>query len=214
MNEHILVVFPHPDDEAFGVAGTIAQLTNRGVPVTYICLTLGEMGRNMGIPPFTTRESLPEIRKSELDQACKAVGITDLRRFGYRDKTVEFEDRDILAARILEVVEELKPSRIITFYPGYSVHPDHEATAEAVVHALSLLPENSRPELHCVAFARNTEEGIGKPDIVNDVSDVFDRKMDCIKAHKSQTDWLIKAIEQDPAMYEWAKKERFWVYKF
>ena len=54
---HILVVFPHPDDEAFSVAGTLALYINEGTPVTYMCLTLGQMGRNLGNPPFTTRRS-------------------------------------------------------------------------------------------------------------------------------------------------------------
>lgn len=47
-NQHLLVVLPHPDDEAFGVAGTILSHKEAGHDVTYICLTLGEMGRNMG----------------------------------------------------------------------------------------------------------------------------------------------------------------------
>lgn len=46
----VLVIFPHPDDEAFGVSGTIATYTKMSVPVTYACLTLGEMGRNLGNP--------------------------------------------------------------------------------------------------------------------------------------------------------------------
>jgi LmbE family N-acetylglucosaminyl deacetylase len=54
--DHLLVFFPHLDDEAFSSAGTIIeQAENRG-PVTYACLTLGEMGRNMGRPVLTNRE--------------------------------------------------------------------------------------------------------------------------------------------------------------
>ena len=68
---HVLVIFPHPDDEAFGVSGTIAVHTERKTPVTYACLTLGEMGRNLGNPPFATRESLPDIRKAELQKRRK-----------------------------------------------------------------------------------------------------------------------------------------------
>src|SRR5436309_14877624 len=74
----VLVIFPHPDDEAFGVSGTIATHIESGTPVTYACLTLGEMGRNMGNPPFTTREGLPKIRKEELKKAASALGIQDL----------------------------------------------------------------------------------------------------------------------------------------
>ena len=46
---HVLMIFPHPDDETFSSAGTISYIEN-GVPVTYACLTLGQMGRNLGNP--------------------------------------------------------------------------------------------------------------------------------------------------------------------
>ena len=45
---HVLVIFPHPDDETFSSAGTIASYIEKGIPVTYACLTLGQMGRNLG----------------------------------------------------------------------------------------------------------------------------------------------------------------------
>ena len=38
---HVLVIFPHPDDETFSSAGTIASYIEKGIPVTYACLTLG-----------------------------------------------------------------------------------------------------------------------------------------------------------------------------
>lgn len=50
MEKHVVVIYPHPDDESFGAAGTIAKFREQGVPVTYLCGTLGEMGRNMGSP--------------------------------------------------------------------------------------------------------------------------------------------------------------------
>ena len=90
---HVLVIFPHPDDETFSSAGTIASYIDAGVPVTYACLTLGQMGRNLGNPPFATRE-YPKVRERELEDACRAIGITDLRKMGLRDKTVEFEPHD------------------------------------------------------------------------------------------------------------------------
>ncbi len=214
MDDHLLVIFPHPDDEAFGVSGTIAQHTKKGLPVTYICLTLGQMGRNMGNPPFATRESLSLIRQKELEDACAAVGIQDLRQFGFRDKTVEFEDEKFLADQFLAVIDEVKPTRIITFYPGYSVHPDHEATARAVVRAVGSMPEMDRPELLCVAFAKNSEADLGAPHVVTDISDVFEEKMNCIKAHRSQTQWLVDSVDKDPAMLAWVKNERFWRYPF
>ncbi|WP_409306106.1 bacillithiol biosynthesis deacetylase BshB2 [Peribacillus sp. SCS-155] len=216
---HVLVVFPHPDDEAFGVSGTIASHIANNTPVTYVCLTLGEMGRNLGNPPFATRESLPEIRKQELINAANAMGIQDLRMMGLRDKTVEFEDDEKLTQRIAAIIEELNPSLIITFYPGFSVHPDHEATGRAVVRAVERISENERPKLHCVAFANNTLQELGEPDFVYDISAVEDKKIAAIKAHRSQTElmtasWSDKIQNQDPALFSWIRNERFWAYKW
>ncbi len=114
----VLVIFPHPDDEAFGTSGTLSKFIDSGVPVTYACLTLGQMGRNLGNPPFATRESLPFIRERELEAAAEAIGITDLRKMGYRDKTVEFEPKDEIDNMVKSLIDELNPSLIISFYPA------------------------------------------------------------------------------------------------
>ncbi|MBO1005323.1 bacillithiol biosynthesis deacetylase BshB2 [Pseudogracilibacillus auburnensis] len=212
----VLIVLPHPDDEAFGMSGTISKYIKEGTPVTYACLTLGEMARSLGNPPFATRESLPKIRKAELQAAARAMGLTDLRFMGYRDKTLEFENDEKLANMVFGLLEELNPSLVISFYPGYSVHPDHEATARAVVRAVRRLPKDQRPTLHCVAFAKNHEEEIGPADVVNDVSKLWEQKIATLKAHHSQTagmfDDFDEQARENPDIIERWQKERFWTY--
>lgn len=215
----LLVIFPHPDDEAFGVSGTIATHVQNGTPVTYACLTLGEMGRNMGNPPFANRESLPNIRKTELINAANVLGIEDLRMMGLRDKTIEFEDEDKLTDMMSALILELNPSLIISFYPGYSVHPDHDATGAAVVRAVEKIPAADRPKLHCVAFSKNCVEELGEADIVYNISAVAETKLAAIKAHASQTQLMVadlssKLKNNDPEMLTWIHNERFWIYRF
>ena len=215
----VLVIFPHPDDEAFGVSGTIATHIERGTPVTYACLTLGQMGRNLGNPPFATRESLPLIRKAELQDAAKAMGLTDLRMMGLRDKTLEFEDDQKMANMVTDLIEELNPSLIISFYPGYSVHPDHEATGKAVVRAVRAIPEEKRPKLHLVAFSNNCVEELGEANVFHDVSSVKEKKMNTMKAHISQTAWMLKDIEegkidQNSEIVKRFTREQFWYYQW
>ncbi|HET7580171.1 MAG TPA: bacillithiol biosynthesis deacetylase BshB2 [Bacillales bacterium] len=217
MKEHLLVIFPHPDDESFGTAGVIAQHTEKGIPVTYVCATLGEMGRNMGKPPVANRETLPEYRKKELKNACEIMGIQDLRMLGMRDKTLEFEDPEVFADLIGEIIDEVQPTLVVSHYPGYAVHPDHNATGEAVVQAISRMPKEEQPPLHCHAFSANTKEDLGDPDIVVDVRDVLDRKISALKAHGSQTQLLVSKLseddpESDPELIKWLGYERFWIY--
>ncbi|HIW13353.1 MAG TPA: bacillithiol biosynthesis deacetylase BshB2 [Candidatus Salinicoccus stercoripullorum] len=213
----VLVVFPHPDDEAFGVSGTMSQYVDMGVPVTYACLTFGDMGRNLGYPPFATRESLHSIRKREVEESARLIGLTDLRLLGYRDKTLEFLEPGHLQGVMKELIEELEPSRIITFYPGYSVHPDHEATAEAVIDAVKEMPEDTRPVLQLVAFSNNTLNDLGEPDIIIDIDGYQERKEKIMEAHASQTGPLLKSLAADTqegqdARDMWMKYETFYSY--
>jgi N-acetylglucosamine malate deacetylase 2 len=219
---HVLVVFPHPDDEAFGCAGTIALFTKAGIPVTYACGTLGEMGRNMGKPFFANRESLPFVREKELRDACAIMGIQDLRLMGLRDKTIEFEDPEELADRIEALIQELNPSLILTHYPGYAVHPDHNALGAAVIRAVKRLPKDKRPVVYCKAFAKNTKKELGKADVIIDVSDVYETKIAAIRAHRSQTEGMFARMQEqmakDPSYKEKIerdmKKESYYTYPF
>ncbi|WP_020007583.1 bacillithiol biosynthesis deacetylase BshB2 [Salinicoccus albus] len=215
--KHVLVVFPHPDDEAFGVSGTMSRYTDMGVPVTYACLTFGDMGRNLGYPPFATRESLRFIRRREVEESARLIGVDDLRLMGYRDKTLEFEAPGHLSAVMGNLIDELNPSRIITFYPGYSVHPDHEATAEAVIEALKSRPRSEHPKLQLVAFSNDTLEDLGEPDITVDIEGYEARKQKIMAAHESQTAPFLESLSADTqeaaeARDAWLKTEQFYSY--
>ena len=216
---HVLVVYPHPDDEAFSVAGVIRMHRNMGVPVTYACLTLGEMGRNLGNPPIATRESLPEIRRKELIAACEAMGIEDLRMMGLRDKTVEFEDDEKMVQLVTDLINELNPSLIYTFLPGFAVHPDHEATAKALVEAVRRIAPEKRPRILACAFANDTVEKNGEPHVSVDISSVKNDKVNALRAHASQTAWMMqetaKRVDDGEVMSDsWLNVERFYTITF
>ncbi|MDQ0225253.1 bacillithiol biosynthesis deacetylase BshB2 [Metabacillus niabensis] len=219
MKEHVLVILPHPDDESYGVAGLIAQKRKAGIPVTYACGTLGEMGRNMGNPLFANRESLPKIRKKELEDACKAMDIQDLRMLGLRDKTLEFEDDEKIADMMEEIIDEIEPSLIVTFYPGHGVHPDHDACGAAVIRALKRRPKEKRPTTYCMAITNNRFEAVGQPDVILNITDVMDIKLNALKAHRSQTEGMLKQMEEkilnkDKEAMQWFEKEVYWTYKW
>ena len=222
MKEHVLVVFPHPDDETFGCGGTIALFTKSGIPVTYVCATLGEMGRNMGRPFFATRESLPAIREAELEKACQALGIQKLIKLGLRDKTIEFEDPEVLIARIGQIIHEIRPSLVLTHYPGHAVHPDHNALGDVTIRAIGRLAASERPTVYAHAFARSCRDIIGQPDIVNDISAVAEVKLAAIRAHGSQSQVLFAGIadgktKKAPPKSSFShmfESESFWTYRF
>lgn len=214
---HVLVIFPHPDDESFSSAGTLARYIDNGIPVTYACLTLGQMGRNLGNPPFATRESLPHIREKELENAMAAIGITDLRKMELRDKTVEFEPHDEMDAMVKSLIDELQPSVIISFYPKFAVHPDHEATAEAVVRTVGRMAKEDRPRLQLVAFSNDAKEKLGEPDILNEISDYKEVKLRAFEAHASQTGPFLEQLatpDVSGQVKSFLEVEPYWTYNF
>ena len=215
-NEKVVVIFPHPDDESFGASGTISKFRDEGVPVTYLCGTLGEMGRNMGNPVFANRETLSSFRKKELSEAAKQLDI-DVEMLGYRDKTLEFEPRTEVAAHLREKIEALGATIVITHYPGYAVHPDHDALGAAVVEAVEGIEESKRPDVWMHAISNNHEEDLGEPDIIYNVRPYWERKLAAIKAHLSQADGMMNLIEnhdQTSEQLERLKTERFYRYTF
>jgi bacillithiol biosynthesis deacetylase BshB2 len=211
MEKHVVVIYPHPDDESFGAAGTIAKFRSEGVPVTYLCGTLGEMGRNMGAPTFANRETLPEIRKKELTDACRVLDM-ELRLLGYRDKTIEFEERRKVAGHLKGILEEIEPSLVITHYPGYAVHPDHNALGAAAIEAVGMMDEGRRPTVWAQAISSDYEEELGKTDITNDISNYFETKLAAIFSHKSQVDGMFSQFKETKNVQgdlKEALKERF-----
>lgn len=217
MFERILVVLPHPDDEAFGMSGTLAKFISEGAYVTYACLTLGQMGRALGKPPVANRLTLPSLRQQELIESCKAIGIQDLRMLGYHDKTIEFEPKDELDSVISELIEDVKPNLVLTFFPDYSVHPDHDATGASVIRVLEGIPAEQRPETWCVGFAHNMVADNGEPDVEVDISDFLENKYQSLAAHSTQfqiSEMFGDADIKSAEVKERFGKERFWKYKF
>ncbi len=212
--KRVLVVLPHPDDEVFPMSGTLRKHVEEGAYITYLCLTLGEMGRNLGNPAFANRVSLPEVRKKELMTSTQIIGIQDLRLLGYHDKTIEFEPFDEIDARIKQIVEEVSPDVIYSYHPLYGVHPDHNACGAIVARVIGSMPPNERIPVRCCAFPN---ADIGEPDVVIDVTPYLSYKTNALKAHKSQFQAYADIDIRKPENKDFLERistERFWLYKF
>lgn len=197
MKHRILVVLAHPDDETFICGGTLARYAALGHSITLVCATRGEMGRRLGRPPIATRETLPQIREAELRAACGALGIADLRLLGLRDKTLDYYAPDELAARILPVIHEVKPSVLLTFHERISGHDDHNAIGRAAKLAWVQAGEPGR--LYYLLWTEYKEQlktlGAGEYRVTSIVVDgvAARAKAQAYRAHRTQSelhDWV------------------------
>jgi len=143
----ILSALAHPDDESFGMGGTLALYAQKGCDVYLICATRGEVG---DVTPEHMQgfSSIAELRETELRCAAKHLGLKDVFFLDYRDSGMpgspdnQHPDAQVahpvdeVAAKVVKYIRELKPDIVLTFDPigGYR-HPDHIHIHNATVLA-------------------------------------------------------------------------------
>jgi len=210
--ERVLVVTAHPDDCDFGAAGTIAKWSAAGIKVSYCIATNGDQG---GEDPNVPRDEMPKIRQREQRDAGKAVGVEDITFLNYRDgwlvPTIE------LRKDIVRQIRITRPQRMLIQSPDrnwdrlFASHPDHMAAGEAAIQAV--YPDSRNP----FAFEDLLkDEGLEpwrvrevwvmssqSPDHFVDITDVFDKKMQALHAHVSQT---AHNPDLDKMVREWGEK--------
>lgn len=143
----MLAVLAHPDDETFGLGGTLALYSKRGVKVHLVCATRGEVGTVA--PEFMEGySSIADLRVDELLCAAERLGLEKVHFLDYRDSgMVGTEDndhpraltqapQDKVVAALVGYIRRLRPEVVLTFDPvgGYG-HPDHIAIHNATVKA-------------------------------------------------------------------------------
>ena len=130
----LAAVVAHPDDDAYGIAGTVAlHADDPDFRFVLVHATDGEGGDIApGFP--ATSETLGKVRRAEDVAAWKAVGREpDLHVWmGYPDGEVDRVPSDELVEAVWSVLEPEQPTVVWTFGPdGIFGHPDHIAIGAA-----------------------------------------------------------------------------------
>ena len=150
------MVTAHPDDETFGMGGTIARYIAEGMEVYVVCATKGEAGE--AEPALLAQyNSMADLREEEMRQAIQVLGIKEVFFLGYRDSgmagSTDNENPCAFIRAPLErtgeeiatYIRKLRPTLLLTFDPmgGYG-HPDHIHTYRSVMKALEIARDESR----------------------------------------------------------------------
>jgi len=146
----LLAVLAHPDDESFGMGGTLALYASRGADVHLVCATRGEVGE-MAPEYMEGFASIADRRESELRCAAGILGLAGVHFLDYRDsgmpgspdnshpKALAAQPLEDVAENVLCYLRDLHPQVVLTFDPigGYR-HPDHIAIQRATVRAFEM----------------------------------------------------------------------------
>jgi len=136
VTHRLAVVFAHPDDDAYGVGGTIA-LEAGNVELTVILATSGEAGQ-ISDPSLASPENLGEVREAEERAALAEFRMPDatVHFLRYPDGGLTRVDRAELVDRVTELLKGARPQVVVTFGPeGVTKHDDHITTGQAATEA-------------------------------------------------------------------------------
>jgi len=198
----VLIVVAHADDMEFLAAGTVARFTKElGYDVyEYILTDNGRGSYRLG------REELIQVSAREAREAGEILGLKEVRLEGYPDGDLNEVPPNVLREQVMRMIREVKADIIMSWDPfaPYEDHPDHRATAFAVLDAASFAgnpmfyPEHPSAPYHVTEaywFAKSPTNA----QCFVDITATMDTKIAALLAHDCQmvltVDALIKEAE-------------------
>ncbi len=178
----ILAFAAHPDDIELACSGTILKQIKQGKKVAIVDLTQGELG---------TRGT-PESREQEAAAASKMMGISARENLAMQDGFFSHNMQN--TNKVIEMVRLYQPD-IVLANAVEDRHPDHGRASKLVSEACFLSglrkvetgykgewqePWRPRMVLHYI------QDRYIQPDVVMDVTEEFEMKMEVIKCFKTQ----------------------------
>lgn len=216
MKRIIFGIFAHPDDEAFGPAGTLLQETRGGAELHLITLTAGDAGTNPD-----NLNNLGETRLGEWRAAGQLLGAKNMHFLGYKDGELNNKQMIEAAQRVIELVSTALPKEDteIEFMTldlnGYTGHIDHIVAARAASFAFFTLkqvdPRFTRIRYACLPqklyphaqFGWIYQEAGRTPEEIDEIIDARELRGDILKvmqAHHTQRgdyDYTVKSQGDD-----------------
>lgn len=170
----------HPDDVEILAGGLVARMSAEGKKVVVADATRGEMG---------TRGT-PEERDEEARKAAEILGVTRIN-LGLPDGRIA-ESIPAATRRVVQALREHRPSLVVTHEPG-DHHPDHNGISQAVKYAFfqsNVLKYETGQErfkpARLLYFVGSRERWPDEPSFIVDITGVFDKKMEALRAFASQ----------------------------
>jgi len=175
----VLAIAAHRDDVEITCGGTIIKLVEKGKKVGVLDLTAGEMGT----------KGTAEDRERDAAEASKIMGLSWRGNLGLPDAGVEVNRENKL--KITKVIRQFKPQLVILPF-WVQRHPDHlyamqlgyDACFLSGLKKLEIDGDPHRP--HKIIYTSSFRDV--KHSFFVDVTDQFERKLETVRAYRSQFD--------------------------
>ena len=189
----VLAVVAHPDDEMM-LAGTLALQARAGLKVTLAAALNG----NRGGPPGMTPQERAQIRHQEMQEACRILGVS-LEWLGYGDDTFMdcyHNDYQAVEMSFRNLLRRTDPHLLLVGVLN-DYHHHHRHVAELALNA-SLNASNAEiaseyPPSSMIPWTLHYAPLPGTPfapSVYVDITATYDLKIEALKAHRSQHQFL------------------------
>lgn len=194
-NTNVLVVSAHAADFVWRSGGAIAKYVKEGANVHLVVLSYGARGESNDLwnVEGQTMDNVKASRKEELEQAAKHLGVTQLEIWDYEDYHMTLDEERM--NRLVRKIRDVAPHIIISHGPRDAFNPDHEAVSKFVFDA-SVLSTSNGVRLDGTKTAKQaklfgfephqSEISDFKPDVILDISDVYEQKKAAMQSFKAQ----------------------------
>jgi 4-oxalomesaconate hydratase len=179
-----LVISAHSADFVWRAGGAIALHAAAGDAVTVICLSFGERGESAKLwrQEGMTLEKVKTERRHEAEAAARKLGVHDIQFWNLGDYPLSL-GQDALF-QLVDIYRSLQPAFVLTHSERDIYNHDHPATTQFAQHARIIAQAHGHNPGEKVLGAppvflfepHQPEQCDWKPDVLLDISSVWDRK--------------------------------------
>lgn len=182
MNNKVLVIAVHPDDETLGCGGTLLKHKSNNDEIHWLICTQTDKSSDF----YKTREK-------EILEVSKKYQFDSVHNLELNTMRVDEYSMSELVSKISKVISEVKPNIIYLPFKD-DVHSDHRFIFEAAysctksfrypfIKKIYMMETLSETE-----FAPSTKENSFIPNTFVDITNFFDKKVEIMKIFKSELD--------------------------
>jgi LmbE family N-acetylglucosaminyl deacetylase len=182
--KNVLVIAPHPDDETLGCGGTLLKHKKNKDNIFWLIIT------NISIKDGWAKHRVIQ-RQKEIDKVKKLYKFNNYFKLDYPTAKLDQIPRQDLVSKISKTISIVKPN--IVYLNNHSdIHTDHQITFEAVMSATKNFRSPSIKKILMYETLSETEfapplNGLTfVPNVFNDITPFFSKKIDILKTYKSE----------------------------
>lgn len=180
MNNKVLVLAVHPDDETLGCGGTLLKHKDNNDEIHLLIATTLDKTHNYY-----------EKKEKEIEQISKLYGFNSVNNLRLKTMRVDEYSMSELVVKISNLIKNIKPN--IIYLPFiYDVHSDHRKIFEASYSCTKSFRYSFIKKIYMMEvlseteFAPSTKEDIFTPNVFSNITDYIEKKIEIMKIYKSE----------------------------